>query len=244
MLNISPKRASRITAGAWLNEMGMAEREHVVLVHGLWMRGEVMTWMARRLNKAGYVAHTYTYPSVRIGISENARRLAAFCRPLQTQGARRLHLLGHSLGGLLVARTLELLEATRGVEIGRVVLMGAPFADSAAARRLSSFNPMREALGASVAEWFASARPANLGRYEIGVIAGTRALGLGVVFVRNLARPHDGTISVSETRVPGARDHIVMNVSHSGMVISPRVIREVCEFLATGAFTLGATRCE
>ena len=222
----------------------MAEREHVVLVHGLWMRGEVMTWMARRLKQAGYVAHTYTYPSVRLGISENACRLAAFCQSLQTLGARRLHLVGHSLGGLLVARTLEYLETARGIEIGRVLLMGAPFADSAAARQLSTFNTLRSAIGASVAEWLNTARPENLARHEIGVIAGSRAMGLGVVFVRNLSRPHDGTISVAETRVPGARDHIVMNVSHSGMVISPKVMREVCEFLATGAFTQEATRCE
>ena len=52
--------------------------EHVVLVHGLWMHGALMRWMGRRLARAGYTVHCYTYPSVRMSMAENARRLAAF----------------------------------------------------------------------------------------------------------------------------------------------------------------------
>jgi hypothetical protein len=47
---------------------------------------------------------------------------------------------------------------------------------------------------------------------------------------------------VAETCVPGARDHIVMNVSHTGMVMSADVVREVCAFFANGTFSSGAVR--
>ena len=67
----------------------MPANEQVVLVHGLWMHGALMRWMARRIARAGYTVHRYTYPSVRMSLAENARRLAAFC---QTLGARRVHL--------------------------------------------------------------------------------------------------------------------------------------------------------
>lgn len=204
--------------------------EHIVLVHGLWMHGALMSWMGRRLTRAGYTVHLYTYPSVRMSMAENARRLAAFCQAL---GALRLHLVGHSLGGLLIARMLD--EPHR-LNLGRMVLLGAPFVDSHAARRLSRVRLGCIAVGASVAEWLRGARPAQLARYEVGVIAGDRGVGLGMLVARDLPSPHDGTISVAETQVPGARDHIVLRVSHSEMVISVQVVRQICEFLRRGHF--------
>ena len=209
----------------------MPANEQVVLVHGLWMHGALMHWMARRIVRAGYIVHRYTYPSVRISMAENARRLAAYC---QTLGARRLNLVGHSLGGLLIARMLD--EPHR-LDIGRVVLMGAPFVDSFAARRLCRVRMGRAAVGASIGEWLRGARPGNLARFDIGVIAGNRGFGLGVMMAPDLPSPHDGTISVAETQVPGARDHIVLRVSHSQMVISILVVRQVCEFLRRGQFS-------
>ena len=138
----------------------------MVLVHGLWMHGALMLWMARRLARAGYVVHRYTYPSVRVNMADNARRLAAFCHTL---GAQRLHLVGHSLGGLLIARMLD---EPHGLDIGRVVFLGAPFVDSHAARRLCRVRIGAMAVGASVAAWLGGAKPAHLAQYDIGIIAG------------------------------------------------------------------------
>ncbi|MEQ1776188.1 MAG: alpha/beta fold hydrolase [Burkholderiales bacterium] len=211
----------------------MPANEHVVLVHGLWMHGAVMGWMARRIERSGYTVHCYTYPSVRMSLAENARRLAVFC---QTLNARPLHLVGHSLGGLLIARMLD--EPHR-LDIGRVVLMGAPFVDSFAARRLSRVRLGCMAVGASIGEWLRGARPESLADYDIGVIAGNRGVGLGVVMAPDLPEPHDGTICVSETMVPGARDHIVLPVTHTQMVFSLLMVRQVCEFLRRGSFARG-----
>jgi len=208
----------------------MPAAEHVVLVHGLWMHGALMHWMARRLARAGYATHCYTYPSVRMNLTENARRLAAYC---QTLGARPLHLVGHSLGGLLIARMLD--EPHR-LDIGRVVLLGAPFVDSYAARQFSRARMGCMAVGAAIGEWLRGARPATLADYEIGVIAGNRGMGLGMVMAPGLSSPHDGTISVSETRVSSARDQIVLPVTHTQMVFSTEVVRQVCEFLRRGRF--------
>ena len=196
----------------------MSATESVVLVHGLWLHGAAMGWMARRMAGYGYTVHRFSYPSVRMSMAENAHRLVAFCQGL---GARRLHLVGHSLGGLLIARMLG---ESHTLDIGRVVLMGAPFVDSLAARRLSRARFGRAAVGASIAEWLNGARPASLARYDIGVIAGNRGVGLGVMVAPDLPSPHDGTVSVAETIVPGARDHIVLPVTHTQMLMSIPVV--------------------
>jgi pimeloyl-ACP methyl ester carboxylesterase len=212
----------------------MPAKEQVVLIHGLWMHSVLLRWMARRIARAGYTVHCYAYASVRMSMAENARRLSAYCHALD---AKPLHLVGHSLGGLLIAR---LLDAPHQLDIGRVVMLGSPFVDSFAARRLGSLSIGRAAMGASVAEWLQGARPASLARYPIGVIAGDRGVGLGVVMAPDLPAPHDGTICVAETVVPGASDAIVLPVSHTQMVMSALVVRQVCAFLRHGHFARNA----
>ena len=70
---------------------------------------------------------------------------------------------------------------------------------------------------------------------ELGVIAGSRPWGLGSLMMR-LPGTNDGVVRLEETEVTGMRDRIVLPVSHSGMLASARVAREVAAFLERGAF--------
>jgi len=204
--------------------------ETVVLVHGLWVHGITMELMRRHLARAGYRALAYSYPSMRLTLTENAVRFARYLRELS---ASRLHLVGHSMGGLIVLRTLEL---ATWLPPGRVVLAGTPFGGSYSARRLEQLPGGRTVLGRSLPEWLESAHAGPAPDREIGVIAGTRPLGLGRLVAPNLPRPSDGVVNIEETRVPGMRDHIVLRVSHTGMLISRTVVRQICAFLRDGAF--------
>lgn len=208
----------------------MNRQETVVLVHGLWMHGAVMMLLRRRMENSGCQAQSYTYPPMRLSLGENGARLADYCRRLNAQ---RLHFFGHSMGGLVI---MKMLENVANLKIGRIVLAGPPFTGSYAAQRLARLPGGRTALGRSLPEWLNSAPPDNLERYEIGVIAGSLSFGMGTLIAPGLARPNDGVVSVAETRVPAARDHIVLKVSHTAMLISPAVARQACAFLQHGMF--------
>jgi hypothetical protein len=52
----------------------------------------------------------------------------------------------------------------------------------------------------------------------------------------DLPAPSDGVVSVEETRIAGMRDHIVLDVSHTGMLLSGAVARQICAFLRDGRF--------
>lgn len=211
----------------------MTGRETVVLLHGLWMHGIVMALMRRRIEHCGYRVVSYSYPTIRLTLSENAERLERFCLE---QGAGRLHFVGHSLGGAVI---LALLERKPALDIGRIVLVGPPYAGSFSARRFERLPGGRKALGRSIRQWLGQPRAADYARYEIGVIAGSAGIGLGTLIAPDLPKPNDGVVTVDETRVPGARDHVVISTGHTAMLVSAEVVRQVCAFLHTGAFFRG-----
>ena len=208
----------------------MTRQEGVILVHGLWMHGLIMTVLHRRIARSGYRASSFSYSSVRLTLTQNADRLAAFCSVRDLPG---LHFVGHSLGGLVI---LRMLERAAGLRVGRIVLMGTPYGASFAARRLEQLPGGRAMLGRSVPEWQARGNSRHAGGHEIGVIAGTISAGLGRLVAPDLPLPNDGVVTVEETRIPDMRDHVVMPINHSGMLVSAAVARQICEFIRHGAF--------
>ncbi len=202
--------------------------EAVVLVHGLWMGGWVMQALRLRLSRRGYAAYTISYPSTANSLDEHAQRLAARIGELQ---APLIHLVGHSLGGLVVLRCLRDHGERR---IGRVVLMGTPVRACMAGRHMESMAAGKHLLGASREIW-RSLPEVFRPRCEIGVIAGSRPWGLGRVLMR-LPGTNDGVVRLEETEVAGMRERVVLPLSHSGMLASAHAAREVAAFLERGAF--------
>jgi hypothetical protein len=73
------------------------------------------------------------------------------------------------------------------------------------------------------------------GGRDLGIIAGDLSLGLGRLF-GDVAVPNDGTISVDETKLVGATDHIVLPISHTGMLFSTETAKQTARFLTHGRF--------
>ena len=51
-----------------------------------------------------------------------------------------------------------------------------------------------------------------------------------------LNSPHDGTVAVEETRLPGIADHRTITTSHSGLLFSSEVADLTASFLRGGRF--------
>jgi len=205
--------------------------EIVVVIHGLWMTGLETGLLRHRLtNEYGYDTELFTYSSIDAGLEENAERLSAF---LATVEARVVHLVGHSLGGLLSLFTLDRhpIEAP-----GRVVCLGSPFRGSLAARGLARWDWGEAMLGRTARDGLLNGALEDYrGKRDVGVIAGTLGMGLGRLLA-DLPEPNDGTVAVEETRLPGATDHIELPVSHTGLILSPSVAEQVAYFLRNGRF--------
>lgn len=206
-----------------------AARSPVLLVHGLWMTGAVCTVQRIQLARQGYRVQTFSYASTRLSLDDIAGRLAHAVRVLH---APRVHLVAHSLGGLAV---LDMLALHPDLPAGRVVLLGTPCGTSRAARQLGSTRIGRRLVGEAILEWQPERGAAAVQRCEIGMIAGSMSMGLGRLVAR-LPSPNDGAVCVDETRMVGLRDHLTMPVSHSALLVSARVMRQVRHFLEEGRF--------
>ncbi len=208
----------------------------VVYVHGLWMTGVEGVVLRRRLaRELGAATPLFSYRSVGAGIGANARALAVRLSGLR---ADTLHLVGHSLGGVVICKMFE--EAGgEALPPGRVVLLGAPVAGSRAAHRLARWKLGRLIMGPSVREELLVDRDRRwtYGR-DLGVIAGSLSVGLGRI-VNNHRGRGDGTIYVDETQIPGMKEHLVMHVSHTGLPFSAAVARQTAAFLRSGRFDSG-----
>ena len=198
----------------------------VILVHGLWVPGVLMHPLAVQLECAGFRSHTFSYLGTARPLAAHVERLARFARDIGPA-----HFVGHSLGGMVVMETLC---RRPGIAAGRVVLLGTSARGNSAGRRLAGHAAGRWLLGASAPLW--CERDARWTRGErLGVIAGTRPIGLGRLLGR-LTGTNDGVVTVEETTVEGMSDRISLPVGHSQMLISARVATQVVAFLADGKF--------
>jgi alpha-beta hydrolase superfamily lysophospholipase len=146
--------------------------------------------------------------------------------------------VGHSLGGVLIYRTLT--ECASPRFDGNAVLLGPPLNGSLAARGVSRWPTLRPLLGPHViAELVEPVGRRWHGRNALGVIAGTMRMGTGQLFA-SFEEDNDGTVAVSETRIPGLADHLVLPHSHMGMLLAGDVARQVTTFLRTGHFDADA----
>jgi pimeloyl-ACP methyl ester carboxylesterase len=211
----------------------------VVYVHGLWLNGWESALLRSRLSRdLECETRSFPYSSVGADLAANARALAEF---LARRRADRVHLVGHSMGGLVILELFERMQAGQlpnGAVMppGRIVLLGSPVRGSRAARKLAQLPLGLRMLGRTARDVLLAPRdPVWTAPRELGVIAGNLPIAFGRL-VGPFDEPNDGTVMVSETHLQGAREHLVLNTSHSALVVSRTVAHHTGAFLRSGRF--------
>jgi pimeloyl-ACP methyl ester carboxylesterase len=210
-----------------------------LFVHGLWTTGAESFLLKRHLAAHGWALRVLPYSSMAESMDSVARRCARAALALASRTLQPVHLLGHSLGGMVVYRALELglLAPNRfSGDFCRVVFMGTPIRGSQSARAVARFRPAQRILGHVGGEDLVQGLPDRWPfAAQLGTIAGTSPIGLGKLITR-FSGPNDGTVAVAETRLAGATDHCELPVTHIGMCLSAQVAAQVVAFLEQGKF--------
>ncbi|MEH2590828.1 hypothetical protein V1273_004667 [Bradyrhizobium sp. AZCC 1721] len=103
-------------------------------------------------------------------------------------------------------------------------MIGTPNSGSEIADRLKNFGPYRSFFGPA-GQQLGTQRDAAIEAlfppvdYPVGIIAGNRSIyPIASAF---LPKPHDGRVSVANTRLDGMTGHIVIGASHPWLVVRP-----------------------
>ncbi|MGX1352771.1 pimeloyl-ACP methyl ester carboxylesterase [Bradyrhizobium elkanii] len=209
----------------------------VVLLHGISRTARSFRRMELALRAAGFATLNLDYDSRRKGLDA----LAEDIHPSLDQFARSLdgsvHFVCHSMGGLL-ARVY--LARHRPARLGRVVMLGTPNGGSEIADRLKNLAAYRAYFGPA-GQQLVTRRDATTSAllppidYSAGIIAGNRSVY--PITSIGLPRPHDGRVSVANTRLDGMADHIVIRTSHPWLVRNREAIAQTIAFLQEGKFS-------
>jgi dipeptidyl aminopeptidase/acylaminoacyl peptidase len=224
-------------------------REAVVLVHGLGRTRRAMAPLTERLREAGFDAHNLGYPSREAPpdelIEDLAEQIDACCA-----NAPRLHFVGHSLGGILARAYVARM---RPPNLGRMVLLSPPNQGSEIVDKLGDtwlfeavMGPSAVTLGTDEDSFPNSLPPPD---YELGIVAATGSnnpVGSAII-----PGDDDGMVAVCRMRLEGMTDFITVDRTHTLIMRSEDVARQVIRFLREGRFDhagepmpFDATACE
>ncbi len=186
--------------------------------------------LLHRFRRRGYKARVFRhFPWV--GTLESKAAALRDCVP-PVSDASSLHLIGHSLGGLII---LRMLAGHVPKNLGRIVTMGTPHLGSAAVDRLSQHLFGRPLIGRALSDACHFA-PLDLpASCELGTLAGKRTF-CRLATALGHRSPNDTIVAAAEARHPSAVDHILLKTSHAGMLISRSVSNQVIHFLEKGQF--------
>jgi pimeloyl-ACP methyl ester carboxylesterase len=200
-----------------------------VLVHGLWMQGPLMRVMGKMLESRGFRTKAISYDFLKRTPAANAQHLYD---EIGLLGAKKINLVGHSLGGIVI---LHLLHRFPDLEIDKVVLIGSPVKGSSVARRVYNAPLLRPLLGQSVERGLLGGAPIFALNRPLGIITGSGSIGLSALLYPS-GEDSDGVVRECETLLENATDRISLPLSHSAMIFSRQCTEYVAQFLTTGRF--------
>lgn len=183
----------------------------VLLVHGF--GGAKSSWyvVARALAAKGLTVDAISYTPFGTSVERLADRLAVEVeRMLWQTGADKVHLIGHSLGGVVIAQAIA--SGRLAGKVDTIVTLGAPFGGSPWAHLAPFGAIVRELRGGSPLLLRLASSPVPEG---VRWLAITATLDVVVPGVRSVPAHAD----VETMKIDG--------VGHLGMLLSPRVVGSI-----------------
>jgi len=218
----------------------MPQPKHfVILIHGLWKSSFSMRRMAKAVKRAGFIPLNRTYPTGWRRVTDLADTVDRFARAKGCYDpSAQLSLITHSCGGL-IARAYA--TAFHPPNLRRIVTIAPPNhgAELADMTRPHPFlglllhHGVGREIGVgpeAIYRKLPEAIPA-----EVGIIAGGTGTEEG--FLSRLGEDNDGRVTVSSTRLPSAKDFVVLPCWHTYMPTATEVIAQAVAFLKDGKFS-------
>ncbi|HKD36890.1 MAG TPA: alpha/beta fold hydrolase [Pirellulales bacterium] len=214
----------------------------VILLHGLGRTRSSTRHMAKYLADEGHLTVLeFGYASTRAEVAEHAKSLAHVIENLA--GVDEIDFVAHSLGNLVIRHYLgDEIERTEGhrpdPRIKRIVMLAPPNNGAKLAQLLGDNKLFKSIAGPPGAElgprWAELEKHLATPTCEFGIIAGGRGEDHGHNPL--LQADDDLIVAVTETKLAGAADFLVVPALHTFMMDEPKVEEATISFLLHGYF--------
>ena len=205
----------------------------VLLLHGIAPRPWTFWALKRALTDAGYNVIAISYPSTRQPLAAHADQLERLLDGFHD--TTDISFVTHSMGALVLRELLARPSAWRGrLRTQRSVMIAPPNRGSAIARLLRDyalFEWIYGPAGQQLTPKAAGRRPGLQGRFAI-IAGGDGDEGYNPL----LAGDDDGTVAVTETRLEGAEDFLIVDALHASLSNHAGVVGAVLNYLERGRF--------
>ncbi len=206
------------------------QQETVVLIHGLGGNRTDMWPISRRLKRLGFSVHNWSYRSIGNCIETHAHRLGKFLSDLSRDSSNPIHLVTHSMGGIIARAMLADYEFEN---FGRVVMLAPPNQGSHVARKLTryigwltpSLGQLSDAPGS-----FVNQLPNSLAKIgvEFAIVESTK----------------DRVIVQGGVHLDGLCDYAQVDGHHGVLTWYQETVNLVEKFLIHGRFNVADDKCE
>ncbi len=194
----------------------------VILLHGILRSKYSMYYLSAKLRKQGFETYLFGYRSLTFDIDAHADQLKKEITD-RFGHDRELNFVTHSLGSIIVRRFCAKYHAN--YKLGKVVMLGPPNQGSGLAKKLARISIIAKIMGPSFKQLCDLKIENSSDKIQISILAGRKKIPF-------LSVESDGIVSIEETKLEGAKLHLIFNGLHSFLMYNKPVINQTLEILS------------
>ena len=209
--------------------------ECVILLHGLARGPSSMEPLASHLMKKGYSVVNTGYPSTQYSVARIAEAyIPEMIRQCRGNKHKKIHFVTHSMGGIVVRQYLQNHQLPAD---SRIVMISPPNRGSELVDVFGGwfffdwiYGPAGKTLGTGPGSLPNRLAPVDV---DVGIITGRRSFNPASWLIPGA---DDGRVSVKRAKLEEMKDFLVLSHTHSFIMGSAQVCRQVSHFLEKGRF--------
>ena len=206
----------------------------VILIHGLGRLKSSMTKLEKAFTNADFDVVNWSYSSTKLNITDIAHNLYDIFK-INAKNHNKVYFVTHSLGGIVVRRMMAIFKINN---LDGIVMIAPPNNASAFARWILKYPIIKTIMGPAGQELMGKKHIEKIcavPKSGVMIIAGTKSFSINNpnswISQSVLEKPHDGTVTIEETKLPDMEKFITVKASHTFIASNSDVIRETVEFL-------------
>ncbi|WP_428239907.1 alpha/beta fold hydrolase [Gynuella sp.] len=212
-----------------------SRKQNVILIHGLGRTSRSMQSMQRFLQDQGYNVCRIDYPSQEYPVETLASYLSNSIARIERHNSQPIHLVTHSLGGILARYSLQYMSLPAN---SRIVMLSPPNHGSEIIDRFQKWKLFSRIMGPAALQLSTAtdSLPNMIPgiKAEFGIITGSDSSDPWFNWLFD--ETTDGKVTVTSARLAGMKDFLVLPVGHTMIMNNQRVQKETLFFLRHGRF--------